>query len=157
MNAVYFIEKNGVKYYKCDTFWSKSNKIENAKIHNDSQYDQERFLYSLLDSLDQQLNYVRKTVDLFISDKVRALLEEFKNDPSDGVNESIVNFFQNTIYGYQTFKLSEVEGFSLKKDAKISDTIYLKYITNVSKEGYYDIIDYKQILRDEKINKIMGK
>lgn len=31
MNAVYFIEKDGVKYYKCDTFWSTSDNIENAK------------------------------------------------------------------------------------------------------------------------------
>lgn len=127
MNAVYFIEKNGVKYYKCDTFWSKSDKIENAKIHNDSENDQERFLKSLLYSLDR-----------------------------GDVSEDIINFFQDTKYGYRKFKGSEVDGFSLKKDAQISEPIYLKYITNVSKDGY-DIIDYKQILRDEKINKIMKK
>jgi len=131
MNAVYFIEKNGVKYYKCDTFWSKSDKIENAKIHNDSENDQERFLKSLLYSLD-------------------------RGDVRGDVSEDIINFFQDTKYGYRKFKESEVDGFSLKKDAQISEPIYLKYITNVSKDGY-DIIDYKQILRDEKINKIMKK
>lgn len=93
--------------------------------HDDSEHDQERFLKSLLYSLDR-----------------------------GDVSEDIINFFQDTKYGYRKFKGSEVDGFFLKKDAQISEPIYLKYITNVSKDGY-DIIDYKQILRDEKINKIM--
>ena len=49
--AVYFIEtKEGEKLYKADTFWSKG-KVHQAKIHSDSQDDQERFFKSLISSL----------------------------------------------------------------------------------------------------------
>lgn len=46
MNAVYFIEKEGVKHYKCDTFWSRSTDITDAKIHDDSRVGD--FLNSLI-------------------------------------------------------------------------------------------------------------
>lgn len=48
MRAIYFVEIDGEKYYKCDTFWSKSKDKKHAKIHNDDQYDQERFFTSLI-------------------------------------------------------------------------------------------------------------
>ncbi len=131
MNAIYFIEREGVRYYKCDTFWSKSKKIENAKIHTDSEHDQERFLKSLLYPLENRKEDVNPI-------------------------ENLIKQFQDTKYGYQTFTNSEISGLSLKESAKVSEPIYLKYITNIKKDSY-DIIDYKQILRDEKIDKIMEK
>ena len=140
MNAIYFIERDGVRYYKCDTFWSKSKKIENAKIHTDSEHDQERFLKSLLYPLENR----KEDVGGFI---VTARVNPIEN---------LIKQFQDTKYGYQTFTNSEISGLSLKESAKVSEPIYLKYITNVKKDSY-DIIDYKQILRDEKIDKIMEK
>jgi hypothetical protein len=131
MNAIYFIEREGIRYYKCDTFWSKSKKIENAKIHTDSEHDQERFLKSLLYPLENRKEDVNPI-------------------------ENLIKQFQDTKYGYQTFTNSEISGLSLKESAKVSEPIYLKYITNIKKDSY-DIIDYKQILRDEKIDKIMEK
>jgi len=131
MNAIYFIEREGVRYYKCDTFWSKSKNIENAKIHTDSEHDQERFLKSLLYPLENRKEDVNPI-------------------------ENLIKQFQDTKYGYQTFTNSEISGLSLKESAKVSEPIYLKYITNIKKDSY-DIIDYKQILRDEKIDKIMEK
>ncbi len=52
MTAIYFLEIDKVKFYKCDTFWSRSEKINNAKLHDDSKYDQDRFWNSLTCIMD---------------------------------------------------------------------------------------------------------
>lgn len=132
MNAIYFIEKDGIKYYKCDTFWSKSEDRKNAKIHNDSKHDQDRFFDSSLYSLEKIMTY------------------------NEEERDSIKRFFEGAIYGYQTFKDDQLQNqFSLKEDSEISETVYLKMIQNIKDDGSFEVIDYKQILRDEKINKII--
>lgn len=131
MKAVYFMEKNGVKHYKCDTFWSMSTNQKNAKIHDDSIYDQNRFF----DVITYRLNKVNEELDL----------EKAKE---------IINFYNGSIYGLQTFEDDALSNqFSLKEDYKLSDPIYLKIIT-ITDDGF-DVTDYKQILREEKINIIM--
>lgn len=51
MNAVYFIElKDGRRLYKADSFWSKTEDIKKAKIHDDSENDKQRFFKSLVSS-----------------------------------------------------------------------------------------------------------
>ena len=52
MTAIYFIEINGIKYYKTDSFWSMSENYTHAKRHTDSSYDQDRFFKSLIDVLN---------------------------------------------------------------------------------------------------------
>ena len=48
MTAIYFIElKDGKKLYKTDTFWSKTENLYHAKLHDDSEHDQKRFFESL--------------------------------------------------------------------------------------------------------------
>lgn len=132
MKAIYFLEKDNVRYYKCDTFWSKSQDRQNAKIHSDSEYDQDRFFDSALYSLNRIGNYNEEEKD------------------------SIKDFFEGCIYGYQTFKDDQLQNqFSLKEDSEISEPFYLKMIQNVKDDGTFEVIDYKQILRDEKINKII--
>jgi len=132
MKAIYFLEKDNVKYYKCDTFWSKSKDRQNAKIHDDSEYDQDRFFKSALYSLSRIGNYNEEEKD------------------------SIKNFFEGCIYGYQTFDEDQLQSqFSLKEDSEISEPVYLKMIQNIKDDGSFEVIDYKQILRDEKINKII--
>lgn len=118
MKSIYFIESNQIKYYKTDTFWSKSIDYRNAKEHDDSKDNQERFLESLL----FLPNNSEKTEDL--------------------LNKTI-KFYNNSIYGYQT----------LDNDNNILDTFYLKLIEFNGSE--FISIDYKQILRDNKINKIL--
>ena len=51
MVAVYFIEVAGEKAYKADTFWSKTKSLDYAKLHDDSEYDQERFFESFVRSV----------------------------------------------------------------------------------------------------------
>jgi hypothetical protein len=77
MVAIYFIESKGIKYYKADTFWSKTKDYTYAKEHDDTKIDQDRFLESLLYS---------------------------QNSLSDGIVAQTlsVDFYNNSIYGYQT-------------------------------------------------------
>ena len=87
MDAIYFIETNGIKYYKTDTFWSKSKEYKYAKMHNDSEDDQERFLDSLLFGTTR-----------FNKDE----MEKYKD------------FYDKSIYGYQTIINGEIiETFNL--------------------------------------------
>lgn len=127
MKAVYFIEKDGVKHYKCDTFWSTSANQKNAKIHSDSIYDQDRFFESATYPIS----------------KINENTEEKTKD-----------FFDNSIYGYQSFDDDALlNEYSIKEDYNLPDPTYLKLIKFT--ENGFDVIDYKQILREEKINTIM--
>jgi hypothetical protein len=120
MVAIYFIESNGVKYYKADTFWSKSKDQLHAKEHNDSQHDQERFLESLL--------YFHNIADKSKDDLVK-----------------IIEFYDNSIYGYQT----------LDDNKTILNTYHIKLIQFDDEK--FITSDYKQTLRQEKINKIINE
>lgn len=132
MKAIYFLEKNNIKYYKCDTFWSKSKDRQRAKIHDDSKYDQDRFFDSAMSTLKR--------------------IGDHNNEEKD----SIKNFFEGCIYGYQNFEDDQLKNdFSLKEDSEVSEPVYLKVIQNITDDGAFEVIDYKQILRDEKINKII--
>ena len=118
MRAVYFIEKDGVKYYKCDTFWSKSTDITNAKIHDDSR----------------------------VEDFLKSLIYGLKIDVDNVINGSI--------YGYQTFDESQLDSpYSLKKDPEILHTYYIKKLF-LNSNGVWEFMDYKEILRNDKIDKI---
>lgn len=52
MKAVLFMEtKKGEILFKCDTFWSQSDKPSNAKVHSDDSYqDLKRWLQAVLPS-----------------------------------------------------------------------------------------------------------
>jgi hypothetical protein len=153
MKAVYFYEDCGVKYYKCDTFWSTSRDITHAKIHDDSRVDD--FLRSLIDS---KVTY-----------------------PSWNEETILNNMFRDILYGYQTFEESELKNqgfqgwqgnqgfqgnqglqgnqgwqFSLKENPKILNTHYIKKII-INSPTDYKIIDYREIIRNEKISDILGE
>jgi hypothetical protein len=62
MIAIYFIESKGIKYYKADTFWSKTKDYTNAKEHDDTKIDQDRFLESLLNSLSDSADFYNNSI-----------------------------------------------------------------------------------------------
>lgn len=134
MRAIYFIEtKEGRRLYKTDTFWSKSDNIEDAKIHNDSIEDQKRFLVSL-DSL------IRMT----ITD------EDF-------------DFFQSRYvggkYGYQILLEKENKSeimWNPKPDTKVSDPIYLTEIHSMDRNGKMNYLEIEAYKRDKQIDKILN-
>lgn len=133
MRAVYFVEIDGERYYKCDTFWSKSKDKKHAKIHNDEQYDQERFFSSLIGGFKPY-----NTKELSDDD-----FEKMKR-------------YEGGLYGYQTISDDEVY-FTLLDSSILSDPIYLRQIVSISKKGETDSIDYKVINRDLKINEIINE
>lgn len=119
MRAIYFIESKRVKYYKTDTFWSKSKDFKHAKDHDDSQHDQDRFLDSLLSVVFRHIQ-IDKDADL-------------------------VDFYNESIYGYQT----------LNDLGEIISTVNVKIIHYDQSDKLFKHNDYKQLIREDKINKII--
>lgn len=136
MRAVYFVEIDGEKHYKCDTFWSKSKNKKHAKIHNDEQYDQERFFTSLIGGF-KPYNTKELSDDEF---------EKMKR-------------YEGSLYGYQTIldEYTPETHYTLLEESNLSDPIYLRQIISISRDGITDSIDYKVINRDLKINKIINQ
>jgi hypothetical protein len=118
MRAIYFIESEGIKYYKTDTFWGKSTDFKRAKYHNDDQHDQDPIIYIML-------NWDSK--NLLLPDKPN-------------------NFYNNSIYGYQT----------LNDLGEITSTVNVKIINYDESDKLFKCSDYKQSIREDKINKIIG-
>jgi len=133
MKAIYFIETNtGEKLYKCDTFWSRSSKITNAKIHDDSEYDQKRFFDSLIYGFKP---YDKEELD----DKTFELFKKYEGG----------------LYGYQLILTKNVDPYRLPDDVKLSEPIYLTKITSISKSGEVDSPTFEAYKRDIKINEIL--
>jgi hypothetical protein len=135
MKAIYFIEtKEGRRLYKTDTFWSKSDKIEHAKIHNDSLEDQKRFLVAL-----DSLRYNKDITN-----------DDFK-------------FFEDRYvggkYGYQVLLETENNSeimWNPKPDTKLSDPIYLTEILSLDRDGKMNYIEIEAYKRDKQIEKILN-
>lgn len=133
MKAIYFVElENGEKRYKTDSFWSKSKDFTHAKVHDDSNYDKERFFISLCGG--------------------------FRPWNTDELNEQdyeSIQKYQNSLYGYQTI-LSDFSEYLLPSDALLSEPHYLKRIDTISKKGEVEFTDTKVIFRDKKIDDIIN-
>lgn len=128
MKCIYFVEKDGVRKYKCDTFWTLSTDIRNAKIHTIDR-----------DFFNGYCGYIRISCS------------------SEGSNlEEKRDRFIGTIFGYSTFDDDQLENpYRLKKEANISGSKFLRIITGISNK--YEVIseDYRFIERDRKINGII--
>jgi len=127
-----FLKKEGTKLYKTDSFWSKSDNIEHAKIHNDSLEDQKRFLVAL--------------------DSLRHM------DFSDKDFEYFQNRYVGGRYGYQTILEKETEEtrWSLKSDTKLSAPIYLTEIYSLDRNGKMNYLEIEAYKRDKQIGKILN-
>ena len=133
MKAIYFIEIEGVKYYKTDTFWSKSKDFKHAKIHSDSNNDQERFF----DPLIYQLKPRQKP--------------EHDEDEWNKLQKWI-----GSLYGFQrVIKDDESNGWTLSEHALLSEPVYLRIIDTISKSGIVESIDAKVVMRDKLIDDII--
>lgn len=129
-NAIFFVEKDGVKKYKADTFWSKTVDPMYAKLHHTDDVD--RFLKGYLYSIE---SYASRNNDEFIKIK-----DEYK-----GIK-----------YGYQTFEEDQkVDICSLKENPTLSEPVYCFLIENIDDNGVCELLDYKVIERDIKINEII--
>jgi hypothetical protein len=138
MKALIFIENKGQIDYKCDTFWSRSNKISDAKIYNDDSQDQ-------IDRWITPFDY-----------SIEKLLE--KNlDNSD----KIIDIYNNCKMGYRIIKneFLDSSGFSAKSGTEEKDLGPLIYTHQVIINSPKDIsiVDIRKVkIREEKINQILN-
>jgi hypothetical protein len=130
--AVYFVEtKEGERLYKLDTFWSKGDINDGVKVHNDSEYDQERFFGSLCSGFKP---WDRKE-DLEKLEKVRER-------------------YTNSKYGYQIV-MSE-QKINYIENQELSNPVYLRLIQEVNDDFTVQSVEFTPYDRDTKIDQILN-
>lgn len=153
MRAVLFVEIKGVKYFKCDTFWSKSENPRNAKIYsNDRMSELKDWLQSI-----------------------------FPYNIYENMFEAVYEKYNNAKLGYFTPDESLYENsFILKEGTKVEDLGDPKYLwvikmnpisewkleyrnekegerrsANVMEDSLGTFLDYTEEHRDEVISDIL--
>lgn len=130
--AVYFVEtKEGERLYKLDTFWSKGGINDGAKVHNDSEYDQERFFGSLCSGFKP---WDRKE-DLEKLEKVRER-------------------YTNSKYGYQIVMSDQKINYI--ENQELSNPVYLKLIQEINDDFLVQSVEFTPYDRDTKIDQILN-
>jgi len=131
--AVYFVEtKEGERLYKLDTFWSKGDINDGVKVHNDSEYDQERFFGSLCSGFKP---WDRKE-DLEKLEKVRER-------------------YTNSKYGYQTVMSDQKINYI--ENQELSNPVYLRLIQEVNDDFKVQSVEFTPYDRDTKIDQILNE
>jgi hypothetical protein len=129
--AVYFVEtKEGERLYKLDTFWSKGDINDGVKVHNDSEYDQERFFDSLCSGFKP---WDRK-------EDVEKL-------------EKIKERYTNSKYGYQIVMSDEKINYIEKQE--LSNPVYLRLIQKIN-DDFTVPVEFTPYDRDTKIDQILN-
>lgn len=130
--AVYFVEtKEGERLYKLDTFWSKGGINDGAKVHNDSEYDQERFFGSLCSGFKPW----DKKEDL---EKLEKLRERYTNSK----------------YGYQTVMSDQKINYI--ENQELSNPVYLRLIQEINDDFTVKSVEFTPYDRDTKIDQILN-
>ena len=130
--VVYFVEtKEGERLYKLDTFWSKGDINDGVKVHNDSDYDQERFFGSLCSGFKP---WDRKE-DL---EKLEKMRERYTNSK----------------YGYQIV-MSE-QKINYIENQELSNPVYLRLIQEINDDFTVQSVEFTPYDRDTKIDQILN-
>ena len=130
--AVYFVEtKEGERLYKLDTFWSKGDINDGVKVHNDSEYDQERFFGSLCSGFKP---WDRKE-DL---EKLEKMRERYTNSK----------------YGYQIVMSDQKINYI--ENQELSNPVYLKLIQEINDDFTVQSVEFTPYDRDTKIDQILN-
>jgi len=133
--AIYFVEfSDGKRYYKTDTFWSKHSDPKNAKIHDNSSDDQERFFTSLCGGF-----------------KPFGTKEHTDEDLNGWVRK-----YEGSVYGYQTVG-GQIVGWEISDENRLDPPTYLKIIDSIDRTGKVEWSDVKVMLRNKKINQIFDE
>lgn len=131
--AVYFVEtKEGERLYKLDTFWSKGDINDGVKVHNDSEYDQERFFGSLCSGFKP---WDRKE-DVEVLEKVRQR-------------------YTNSKYGYQTVMSDQKINYI--ENQELSNPVYLRLIQEINDDFTVKSVEFTPYDRDTKIDQILNE
>jgi hypothetical protein len=131
--AVYFVEtQEGERLYKLDTFWSKGDISYGVKVHNDSEYDRERFFGSLCSGFKP---WDRKE-DVEKLEKVRER-------------------YTNSKYGYQIVMSDEKINYIEKQE--LSNPVYLRLIQEINDDFTVQSVEFTPYDRDTKIDQILNE
>lgn len=136
--AVYFVEtKEGERLYKLDTFWSKGDINDGVKVHNDSEYDQERFFTSLCSGF-------------------RFLLLQKPWDRKEDVEklQKVRERYTNSKYGYQIVMSDENINYIEKQE--LSNPVYLRLILEINDDFIVQSVEFTPYDRDTKIDQILN-
>ncbi len=151
MKAVIFIEsKEGIQF-KCDTFWSKSEKPRNAKVYSDNPKELKGWLQSVLP------HSIYKNKMEYVLDKYQgAKLGYFT--PDEDLFESQYNLKSEVTIeqlGKPTYlwtiKMNDISDWVIKKEHKDGESTTV----DVDSKSLGDFIDYIQTHRDELIQEIL--
>lgn len=132
--VIYFIEVNGVKKYKTDSFFTMSDDAKFAKPHSYHDEDPDRFFKTLCYLPDKkEKDFFRKRVDKLVT-------------------------LQGGLFGLQVIQNGGTASFlyTVPQPIELSDPVYFKIIDDVSPDGIINITDYKIIDRNNKINDIIN-
>lgn len=135
--AVYFVEtKEGERLYKLDTFWSKGEINDGVKVHNDSEYDQERFFKSLCSGFKPWKKFLDRKEDV---EKLQKVKERYTNSK----------------YGYQIV-MSEKK-INYIENQELSNPVYLRLIQEINDDFTVQSVEFTPYDRDTKIDQILNE
>lgn len=135
--AVYFVEtKEGERLYKLDTFWSKGDINDGVKVHNDSEYDQERFFSSLCSGFKPWKKFLDRKEDV---EKLQKVKERYTNSK----------------YGYQIV-MSEKK-INYIENQELSNPVYLRLIQEINDDFTVQSVEFTPYDRDTKIDLILNE
>lgn len=151
MKAVIFIESNEGIQFKCDTFWSKSEKPKNAKVYSDNPNELKNWLQSVLPHsiYKDKMEYVR--------DKYQgAKLGYFTPDETLFESEyNLKSYITTDQLGKPTYlwtiEMNDISDWIIKKEHKDDDRVSI----DVDSSSLGRFIDYKQTHRDELLKEIL--
>jgi hypothetical protein len=136
MKAVIFIETNdGLVYYKCDTFWSKSLNIKNAKVYYDDQNEIDKWINSYKYNIEQAA----------------------KNNMEDYVQNIYPNFNECKC-GYITIDSKFIinGGYSISDDVELGQKLYTHQLYLDIEGKNQTFVDIrKQLIREEKLKNLI--
>lgn len=151
MKAVIFIESNEGIQFKCDTFWSKSEKPKNAKVYSDNPNELKGWLQSVLPHsiYKDKMEYVR--------DKYQgAKLGYFTPDETlFESNYNLKSYITTDQLGKPTYlwtiEMNDISDWIIKKEHNDDDRVSI----DVDSSSLGRFIDYKQTHRDELLKEIL--
>ncbi len=141
--AVYFVEtKEGERLYKLDTFWSKGGINDGAKVHNDSEYDQERFFNSLCSGFKP-----------FTYNNFGTRDEKEKKEDLEKL-EKVRERYTNSKYGYQIVMSDQKINYI--ENQELSNPVYLRLIQEINDDFIVQSVEFTPYDRDTKIDRILN-
>lgn len=164
MKALIFVEINGEKFFKCDTFWSKSSKPYDAKVYHDNDPKQLKdWLQSVIHGMifpgkgspEKGLEIYEEEMRKYDGSKLGYFIppdDIFKNDFCV-LDKIKVEDLENPIYLWSIILKDPSEW---KEKSRSSEGESFMSI-NLDVDTMREFVDYKQIHREETINDLLKK